>query len=421
MSNKQHRKYRLIPEAPRSRHHSAKSGQHDWWHKADIISKFVASVVIAGIGILITWAIQHSQIETTRSTATAQIETAKLKAQDDKRLQEGQLTAVLVQHLTSKDAAQREIAIIALRESVPSNIYDKVLEVIIRSDPNVDVRKAAIQQLGTSINPIVTSTLNSIAQDPTRSTEERTLAAQSTRKVAISSSLGVNTFIFAASTEAEVMESTKLGQAAFTHFLLKGLGGEADLNQDGNVAASELASYLNQQVPAYTQIELGVRQQPIAAFNGPTDTPLIGTHADYSEIVGLVIGIAEYSDSNLRNLHLSAGGAKSFYDFLQNKSGAHPTKLQLLINGAATRSNILKRLDQIEDELKPDSLLVIYYAGHGVLDKEGQASWLTHDSRVGVEDTYLGFNEIKAFLQRTKAKAKAVYVDTSFAGRGLLD
>jgi hypothetical protein len=340
-----------------------------------------------------------------------------MKAQDDKRLQEGQLTAVLVQHLTSKDATQREIGIIALRESVPANIYDKVLEVIVRSDPNENVRKAAIQQLGVSTNPIVTSTLNSVSQDPTRSIQERTLAAQSTRKVAISSAIGNNTFIFAASTEAAVLESVNLEHGAFTYFLLRGFGGEADLNQDGNVAASELASYLNQQVPAYTQRELGIKQQPIEAFTGPDNTSLAGSHTDYSEVIGLVIGIGEYSDPRLPPLHLTVRDAQGFYELMQNKSGIRPTKLRLLIN--ATRSNILQALDKIESELRPNSLLVIYYSGHGQLGQDGQANWLTYDSRVGVESTYLSINEIKAFLQRSKAKIKSLYIDTSFAGRGI--
>src|SRR5437660_5222865 len=98
--------------------------QSEWWSRADIISKFLSSVVIAVVGLTITWSIQETQISSTQSIAQAQLEAQRIQADNDKRLEEGRLTAELLEHLTSKDAAQREIAIIALHQSVPGTIYD---------------------------------------------------------------------------------------------------------------------------------------------------------------------------------------------------------------------------------------------------------------------------------------------------------
>jgi HEAT repeats len=148
----------------------------DWWDKASVISQFFAGVVIAVVGLLITYTIQRTQIRTSQETARAEIESAEVRAKEDRRLQQGQLTAQLVEHLTSESEAVREIAIVALRESVPEEIYDAVAVVLARADDSAPVRKTAIQQLGRSSGTRVAQTLGEIATDPERPEAERYLA-----------------------------------------------------------------------------------------------------------------------------------------------------------------------------------------------------------------------------------------------------
>jgi hypothetical protein len=69
--------------------------RRDFWDKADVIAKFLSSVVIAVIGIAITWSIQQTQIRTNEAIARAQIEAGRAKAADDRRLQESQITVQL--------------------------------------------------------------------------------------------------------------------------------------------------------------------------------------------------------------------------------------------------------------------------------------------------------------------------------------
>jgi hypothetical protein len=49
------------------------------------------------------------------------------------------------------------------------------------------------------------------------------------------------------------MESSKLRQGTFSHFLIQGLKGNADRNRDNLVNISELFNYVNRQVKSYTQ------------------------------------------------------------------------------------------------------------------------------------------------------------------------
>jgi hypothetical protein len=70
-------------------------------------------------GLTITYSLNEAQRVSSERLAQAHLQAAKVKADDDKRLQEAQLTAQFVQHLISKDATEREISIVALRASIP--------------------------------------------------------------------------------------------------------------------------------------------------------------------------------------------------------------------------------------------------------------------------------------------------------------
>lgn len=53
--------------------------------------------------------------------------------------------------------------------------------------------------------------------------------------------------------DEESVESTNLRQGTFSHFLIRGLKGDADRNRDNTVTISELFNYVNRQVKSYTQ------------------------------------------------------------------------------------------------------------------------------------------------------------------------
>src|SRR5207248_3770199 len=116
--------------------------------------------------------IQRAQIDASSANTKAQIAAATAKAVDEKRLQEGQLTAQLVQHLVSKEPTRRQLAIVALRTSIPRATFDSIIEVLARTDASGDVRKLAIKELASSSSPTAPATLNTIITDSTRSKPE---------------------------------------------------------------------------------------------------------------------------------------------------------------------------------------------------------------------------------------------------------
>ena len=66
----------------------------------------------------------------------------------------------------------------------------------------------------------------------------------------------------ASSENQDAFESPQLEHGVFTHFLLSGLAGEADLNGDGRITVWELFEYVRSEVPPFVQQERGEEQLP---------------------------------------------------------------------------------------------------------------------------------------------------------------
>ncbi len=89
----------------------------------------------------------------------------------------------------------------------------------------------------------------------------------------LSRSAGIHVLASAGS-EQFAVEFKSLGHGLFTYILLDALNGSADGSPlDGKVTVYELKSYLDDQVPEYTQRFKGVRQYP-QSYSGGNDFPL---------------------------------------------------------------------------------------------------------------------------------------------------
>lgn len=65
--------------------------------------------------------------------------------------------------------------------------------------------------------------------------------------------------IMSSKSDETSLESSGLRQGVFSHFLIRGLKGEADKNSDTVISVAELYNYINENVRAYT----GMRQSPV--------------------------------------------------------------------------------------------------------------------------------------------------------------
>jgi len=150
----------------------------DRWDKAQIISGFVASVVIAAVGLTVNYSIQQTQIESSRQNAEIQAALAKQIAESQKKIQESVLTGQLVEHLASKDSIKRRIAVVALEHAVPSETYESVVSIVAKFDESTDVRITAYQQAGNlkEPGPDITKHIVAASEDSSKTDEERQVA-----------------------------------------------------------------------------------------------------------------------------------------------------------------------------------------------------------------------------------------------------
>jgi hypothetical protein len=91
----------------------------------------------------------------------------------------------------------------------------------------------------------------------------------------------------------------------------------------------------------------------------------------------LVIGIDQYR-TPLPNLKTAVNDAKAVAQILSRRYGF---QVELLLDGDATRSNILNAMSRYRRALRANDNLLIYYAGHGESDPDAdKAYWLPADA-----------------------------------------
>jgi hypothetical protein len=381
--------------------------KRDSWDKADIVAKLLSSVLLAGVALLINSSIQRSQMASADALSRAQMEAAKIKAQDDKKLQEGALTAQLVQHLASKDPVERQISIIALRESVPQQIYGAAVLILAQSDPSKDVRIRAIENLPASPSISITKSLTTIASDETRPADERKAAEISAQQAAVGQFLtGNSEIVFAAATpNTRAFEGIgNLRHGVFTHFLLKGLSGEADTNSDGIVDSRELQKYLGENVPSFTEGQ----QRPYMTTTTTEAMALTKSRNPNAKVVVIAIGISGYSDPKIGNLFFPQQDAEAITDLYKSKTSS----VTLLTGASATRLSILNLIQRGAQSLRQDDTLIIYYGGRGTL-VEGKPMLVPYDAAADKASSLLSVDDLKSSLGNVHA-VKVLYLDTCF-------
>jgi hypothetical protein len=90
-----------------------------------------------------------------------------------------------------------------------------------------------------------------------------------------------------------------------------------------------------------------------------------------------------------------------------------------LYNEDATKAGILKRFDQLSQELKPEDSVLIYYAGHGHLDSATDLGfWIPQDAGTDqyAQANWLPNAQIRALIGKMKARHVMLVSDSCFSG-----
>lgn len=132
----------------------------------------------------------------------------------------------------------------------------------------------------------------------------------------------------------------------------------------------------------------------------------------------VAIGIDDYV-GDAHDLELAGKDATDIASVFseQGKIGFTEVKTLILKDDLATRSGILERAALFLEQAGIDDQVVLFMAGHGVLDAEYEYRFCCSDLDVDrIADTTLTYDEIEGFFDRCLARKRVVLLDTCHAG-----
>lgn len=130
---------------------------------------------------------------------------------------------------------------------------------------------------------------------------------------------------------------------------------------------------------------------------------------DLGEFHALVIGNNEYAD--LENLGTAINDANKIAAVLKDTYGY---KTQVLEN--ATHLEIVQSLADYQENLGKLDNLVVYYAGHGLIDERQNGYWIPTDASLADKSTWIPNKVISEFMSSMNAKHVMVIADSCYSG-----
>jgi len=128
----------------------------------------------------------------------------------------------------------------------------------------------------------------------------------------------------------------------------------------------------------------------------------------------LIIGINDYKDPKIPDLETAINDAKAMAELLRKRYGF---QVKLLLNRKATKKAIYQALRNLALSTKPDDSVLIYYAGHGDLDRAyNDGWWIPADAKGGDPVTYLDNGQVQKSMRSMKARHVLLISDSCYSG-----
>ncbi len=129
----------------------------------------------------------------------------------------------------------------------------------------------------------------------------------------------------------------------------------------------------------------------------------------------LIIGIDEYRDSSIPDLKTPVNDARELSELLKGEYGF--SDVTLLIDSQADASNIIRSLRELVTRSENNDAVLIYYAGHGELDKlTGAGYWVPSNAKAGDLATYLENGIVQRYIKAIPARHVLLVADSCFSG-----
>lgn len=144
------------------------------------------------------------------------------------------------------------------------------------------------------------------------------------------------------------------------------------------------------------------------------DAYLSHTSEQLGAFKALIIGINEYVDPNITDLLTAEADARAMDEVLKKDYGFTTT---LILNEKATKGNIYRALRKLAEEGREDDSVLIYYGGHGDLDKiYNDGWWIPADAKAGEPMSYLDNVQVQKAMRSMKARHVLLISDSCYSG-----
>jgi formylglycine-generating enzyme required for sulfatase activity len=128
----------------------------------------------------------------------------------------------------------------------------------------------------------------------------------------------------------------------------------------------------------------------------------------------LIIGINNYKDPKIPDLETPLNDARSMADLLKKKYGF---VVETIIDKEATRKSVYNALRNLSSTAKSNDSVLIYYAGHGDLDRQyNDGWWIPYDATAGDPTTYLDNIQVQKAMRSMNARHVLLISDSCYAG-----
>ncbi|MFF2010266.1 caspase domain-containing protein [Streptomyces sp. NPDC058195] len=135
----------------------------------------------------------------------------------------------------------------------------------------------------------------------------------------------------------------------------------------------------------------------------------------------LLIGVSQYSDTGLPQLPAVRNNLDSLKEALSGERGRIRPEHCHVLGGHDTAVDA-KGLDDalVSVGEEADDLLLVYYAGHGLRDEEGNLHLALTDSEAEIPDfTAYSLKNLMKELSRSRARARVLVLDCCFSGQAV--
>jgi hypothetical protein len=154
------------------------------------------------------------------------------------------------------------------------------------------------------------------------------------------------------------------------------------------------------------------------AFAAPRGLKVISDLSHQSGKLGayraLIIGINDYKDPKIPDLETAVSDANAMAKLLRELYGF---QVNLLLNRKATKKAIYQALRSLASSTKPDDSVLIYYAGHGDLDRTyDDGWWIPVDATGGDPVTYLDNGQVQKSMRSMNARHVLLISDSCYSG-----